>query len=191
VTRLDGADPLDQVRHGLRQGGATHPLDRLLACDTGTYLPGDLLVKVDRMTMAHSLEGRSPLLDHHVMEFAASLPADLKLRGRTSKYLLKKAAAELLPPEILGRKKQGFGVPIGRWLRGPLRGWLNEVLGSPAAHARGYFEPRAVDGLIAEHAAGRVDHSQRLWALAMLELWHLMFVDKTLSPPSCAKVTLP
>lgn len=189
--RLNEADSLDYLRASFAQTDAADFTDRMLASDTETYLPGDLLVKVDRMSMAHSLEGRSPFLDHHVMEYAATIPANLKLRGSTTKYILKRAAADLLPEKIRSRGKQGFGVPIGDWFRGPLKPWLQELLCSPASRSRGYFRPEFVANMIEDHAAKRADHAYRLWALAMLELWHLMFVDKTLSPPTCAKVTLP
>ena len=127
--------------------------------------------------MANSLEARSPFLDHHVIEFAASLPADLKLRGRTTKYLLKKVLRQLVPAENLGRRKQGFGVPIGHWFRGEMKGFLQETLLSEKHLRRGLFRPEAVRRLVADHVAGRADHSHRLWTLLMLELWFVRFID--------------
>src|SRR3954452_11198378 len=153
-------------------------VDRYLALDTATYLPGDLLLKVDRMSMAHSLEVRSPLLDHRVHEFAASLPGDLKLRGRTTKWLLKQLAARRgLPDHLVHRRKQGFGIPIGEWFRGELRPWIDGVLRDPATRARGYFDGAEVDRLLDDHIARRAEHTNRLWNLAMLELWHRRWID--------------
>jgi asparagine synthase (glutamine-hydrolysing) len=153
------------------------PLDRMLAVDVESYLPYDLLVKMDIATMANSLEARSPFLDHHVMEFCARLPASYKLRGSRLKYLLKRAGAGLLPPETLTRRKMGFGVPVGRWMRGELRSWMEDLLLSPRAVKRGYFETDALRQLMWSHVDGREDHSFKLWALLWLELWHREFVD--------------
>jgi asparagine synthase (glutamine-hydrolysing) len=153
----------------------TDPLDAVLAVDVQSYLPFDLLVKMDIATMASSLEARSPLLDHKVLEFAARLPARYKLRGSALKYLLKKAAGPLLPPETLSRRKMGFGVPVGDWLRGELRPLLEDVLLSPRALGRGYFRPEALRRLVREHQEGAQDHSFRLWALLWLEWWHREF----------------
>ena len=152
-------------------------LDTSLAVDVETYLPHDLLVKMDITTMAVSLEARSPFLDHKVMEYCATLPSRYKLRGMRGKYLLKKVAAPLLPREILSRRKSGFVAPVGEWMRGELRPWLHEVLLSPTALKRGYFEPDAVRGLVQAHLEGREDLSFELWALLWLELWHREFLD--------------
>jgi asparagine synthase (glutamine-hydrolysing) len=153
-------------------------VDRYLALDTATYLPGDLLLKVDRMSMAHALEVRSPLLDHQVHEFAAALPAGLKLRKGTTKWLLKQLATRRgLPEHLVHRRKQGFGIPIGEWFRGELRPWIEGVLRDPGTRARGYFAPAEVDRLLTEHVEARADHTYRLWNLAMLELWHREWID--------------
>jgi asparagine synthase (glutamine-hydrolysing) len=153
-------------------------VDRYLALDTATYLPGDLLVKVDRMSMAHALEVRSPLLDHQVHEFAAALPGDLKLRRGTTKWLLKQLATRReLPEHLVHRRKQGFGLPIREWFRGELRPWIEGVLRDPGMQARGYFDSGETDRLLREHVDGRADHSYRLWNLAMLELWHREWID--------------
>jgi len=148
--------------------------------DLMTYLPDDLLVKVDIASMAHSLELRSPFLDHHVVELAARMPVGLKLRLWTSKFLLKRAFRELLPPEILKRPKMGFGVPIARWFRGELQGYLRDVLLGGPASGRGYFSQEEVQRLVEEHVAGVFDHGYRLWALLCFELWCQMFLD---APP--------
>ncbi|MCL4257258.1 MAG: asparagine synthase (glutamine-hydrolyzing) [Anaerolineales bacterium] len=146
-------------------------LDRTLYTDIKTYLPGGLLVKADRMTMAHGLEGRSPFLDHVLVEWAARLPVRYKLRGRRGKYLLRKAFADKLPADVLAHGKQGFGIPVGAWLRGPLEAWLRELLLAPDAPLAGWFGRDALAQLIAEHQAGKQDHGKRLWALACLALW--------------------
>jgi asparagine synthase (glutamine-hydrolysing) len=152
-------------------------VDAALLADTMTYLPNDLLVKVDIASMANSLEARSPFLDHHVIEFAASLPEELKLRGRTTKYLLKKVLRKLLPVENIERRKMGFGVPIGHWFRGEMKPFLCETLLSEKHLRRGLFKPDAVRRLVAEHTTGARDHSHRLWTLLMLELWFVRFID--------------
>ncbi|MCW5875357.1 MAG: asparagine synthase (glutamine-hydrolyzing) [Anaerolineales bacterium] len=146
-------------------------LDRTLYADVKSYLAGDLLVKADRMTMAHGLEGRSPLLDHELVAWAARLPGRFKLRGRQGKMLLRKAFADLLPPEVAGKGKQGFGIPVGAWLRGPLQGWLHETLLEPGGPLAGWLQRETLVQLLAEHAAGKQDHGKRLWALACLALW--------------------
>ena len=152
------------------------PLDRLLGVDVESYLPYDLLVKMDIATMANSLEARSPFLDHKVMEYCATLPSRYKLRGTRAKYLLKKAAAPLLPAEILSRRKMGFVTPVGDWMRGELRSMVEDVLLSPAALKRGYFEPEALRRLVRAHLDGREEQSFELWALLWLELWHREFM---------------
>ena len=152
-------------------------LDAMLLTDQMTYLPNDLLVKVDIATMAVSLEARSPFLDHHVIEFAASLPQELKLRRLTSKYLLKKVLRKLLPSENLNRRKMGFGVPIGHWFRGKMQPFLREVVLSEKALRRGLFKPETVRQLIELHTRGERDYSHQLWTLLMLELWFNRFID--------------
>jgi asparagine synthase (glutamine-hydrolysing) len=152
-------------------------VDATLMADIMTYLPNDLLVKVDIATMAVSLEARSPFLDHKVIEFAASLPEKLKLRGLTSKYLLKQVLKHLLPAENLRRRKMGFGVPIAHWLRGELQRFLRETLLSEKALSRGLFKPDAVKRLIEQHTSAQRDYSAQLWTLLMLELWFNRFID--------------
>ncbi|MEV7006435.1 asparagine synthase (glutamine-hydrolyzing) [Streptosporangium sp. NPDC051022] len=148
----------------------TH-LGRIMDVDTVTYLPGDLLVKVDISTMANSLEARSPFLDHHLMEWAAGLPTALNLRRGQTKLLLKRAVAPWLPAELLRYPKQGFGVPLASWLRGELRELAHDVLTDDTARNRGVFRPAAVRGLLRRHIEG-ADHSGRLWTLLQFELWH-------------------
>jgi asparagine synthase (glutamine-hydrolysing) len=163
-------------------------VDRMLATDVQTYLPGDLLVKMDIATMAHSVEARSPLLDHHVMELAASIPAELKLRGLEGKRILKAALRGRIPDEILDRPKMGFGVPLARWFREDLRSLPEDVLLDPAAVRRGYFRPGAVETMIAEHRELRADHSYRLWVLLQLELWHREVLEAPRSSPALSAV---
>lgn len=150
---------------------AQNGLDHTLYTDIKTYLPGDLLVKADRMTMAHSLEGRSPFLDHKLAEWAARLPVEYKVRGRQGKYLLRKAFAHLLPEDITARGKQGFGIPVGAWLRGPLAAWTRETLLAPDGVLASWFQRDTLIQLMAEHESGRRDHGKRLWALLCLALW--------------------
>ncbi len=158
------------------------PLDALLYLDSKTYLPGDILTKVDRMSMAASLEARAPFLDHKLIEFVTRIPASLKLRGEETKYILKRAVRDLVPNEILARPKMGFGVPIEEWINSELRGRIHETLTSQRALQRGYFEPRYVKVLLDEHECGRRDHSTALWSLFMLELWHQRYVDQASVP---------
>ncbi|HWB51305.1 MAG TPA: asparagine synthase (glutamine-hydrolyzing) [Stellaceae bacterium] len=145
--------------------------------DLHTYLPDDLMMKVDVASMAHGLETRSPLLDHVLLEWAAALPVEVKLAGGETKALLKRAMAPYLPREVIYRKKMGFGVPIDAWLRGPLKPLAYDTLLSAPARERGLFRPDYVEALLDEHVAGRCDHHYRLWALLMLELWFRMWID--------------
>ncbi len=153
------------------------PVDAAMCVDVQSYLPYDLLVKVDITSMANSLEARSPFLDHEVMEFAAALPVDLKLRGKEAKYLLKRAFTDLLPAENVQRRKMGFGVPVGEWFRGSLRSLLEDALLSTSLQQRNYFNAKWIETLVADHLERRVDNSFTLWNLLMLELWHREFID--------------
>jgi asparagine synthase (glutamine-hydrolysing) len=161
-------------------------LDPLLYLDSKTYLPGDILTKVDRMSMAVSLEARVPLLDHKLIEFVCSrIPAGMKLKGLVTKHIFKQAVRDLVPSEILNRPKQGFGVPIDQWINQQLRARVRDTLTEPRTMQRGYLEPRYVRLLLDEHERGRRDHAMELWALFMLELWHRRFADSTkLTPPA-------
>jgi asparagine synthase (glutamine-hydrolysing) len=138
---LDGVDALEILLTAYRESDAPDFADATLGVDAGLYLPDDLLVKVDIASMAHSLEARSPFLDHEFMEFAATIPSDLKVRGRVKKYILKRALTGLLPEEILHRPKMGFGVPIDHWLRHELRDLAYDTLLAPRCLHRGYFRP--------------------------------------------------
>jgi asparagine synthase (glutamine-hydrolysing) len=166
-----GSDPRRAEQELIRlfdSAPARSSLDRTLYTDINSYLPGDLLVKADRMAMANSLEGRSPLLDHQLMEWAACLPEEYRVRGRKGKVLLRKAFRKHLPENVQGRGKQGFGVPVGAWLRGPLSTWAEQLIGDQLAE---WFEPAVIDRLFEEHRSGRRDHGKRLWALVALAVW--------------------
>src|SRR5215207_5175760 len=165
------------LRPWFKRANGAGVVDAALLADTMTYLPNDLLVKVDIASMANSLEARSPFLDHHVIEFAASLPENLKLRGLTTKYILKKTLRKLLPSENLTRSKMGFGVPIGHWFRGRMQPFLRENLLSGRAAGRGLFRPAAVRQMVELHTRGERDYTHQLWTLLMLELWFQRFID--------------
>jgi asparagine synthase (glutamine-hydrolysing) len=152
-------------------------IDKMLEVDVENYLVGDLIAKIDIATMAHGLEARSPFLDAELMQFAASIPAALKVRGSEKKLILRQALRGWLPDEILDRPKQGFSVPLSSWLRGELRPWAREVLLDRETLDRGYFDPAAIAGLLDRHADGADDDGKRIWALVMLELWHQEFID--------------
>jgi asparagine synthase (glutamine-hydrolysing) len=175
--QLQAADATQFLRQWFSRANGGSIVDTVLLTDLMTYLPNDLLVKVDIASMAVSLEARSPFLDHHVIEFAASLPANFKLRRFTTKYLLKRVLRQLLPSENLDRRKMGFGVPIGHWFRGKMQPFLREVLLSEKALKRDLFDPAAVRQLIELHVRGERDHSHQLWTLLMLELWFNRFID--------------
>jgi len=168
---------IDIIRPWFAQANGAGIVDASLLTDTMTYLPNDLLVKMDIASMTVSLEARSPFLDHHLMEFAATLPERLKLRRMTTKYLLKRVLNKLVPQENLTRRKMGFGVPIGHWFRGSMQPFLRETLLSDKALSRGLFKPDRVRRIIDEHVEHKMDHSHRLWTLLMLELWYQRFID--------------
>lgn len=157
-------------------------VDVMLEVDATTYLPGDLITKIDIATMAYALEARSPLLDHQLMEFAASIPADLKVRGREKKWIFREALREWIPDEILDRPKQGFSVPLGAWFRKELREQLHDVLLDPTTVNRGYFRPQTISSMLERHAAGDDAETKPLWSLFIFELWHREFVDRSPNP---------
>jgi len=150
----------------------------LQALDARTYLPDDLLVKADRASMATSLELRSPLLDHEVLQLGLSLPPSLRLDGLRGKAALRRAFADLLPPEIAARKKTGFGMPLGTWFRGPLGELAGDLLLGPGAHGRGQLRMEAVERVLSEHVSGVRDHGHRLWCLLVLELWQRTWLER-------------
>ena len=175
--RLKGPDPERILsRHFERFAQLPWP-SQMMRFDMETYLPEDVLTKVDRMSMAHSIESRVPLLDNEAITFACSLPAAFKIKDGRRKHILKEVAATLLPREIIERQKQGFGVPIGVWFRGNLRELFADTLLAPRTLQRGYFQPGFVRLLVDEHLAGKRDHTLRLWQLVVFEKWHRQYVD--------------
>jgi len=171
---LDGARDdwgLDDYRAVWNRSHGVHPLDRLLNLNMRTYLLDDLLVKMDRMSMAHGLEVRSPFLDPDLIGYAARLPPRLKARGLSLKRVLRAAVADLLPREILRRPKHGFGVPLDRWFRDDLRGYVDRTLGAPDARVRDHLVPSAVNRLLVEHETGARNHGHALWTLLTLEVF--------------------
>lgn len=160
-----------------RRVSSNEPLDTLLYLDSKTYLPGDILTKVDRMTMAASLEARVPLLDHKLIEFVTRIPARMKMKGLDTKHIFKRAVRGLVPDEILNRTKQGFGLPIQKWINQELRSYIKDVLFDRRTKDRGYFKQDYIELLYDEHDRARRDNTGPLWALFMLELWHRTFLD--------------
>ena len=152
-------------------------MNRMFAVDAETQLPDDLLMLTDKMSMAVSLECRVPLLDHELVELAASMPESIKMRGGTLKYAMKKALSGILPDEILHRPKRGFGTPMGAWLKGELAPTLRDLLSAENVRKRGWFQHRAVERLIAEHASNREDRTDQLLSLMNMEIWSRVFVD--------------
>jgi asparagine synthase (glutamine-hydrolysing) len=179
-TRLgDGTnDPMQITRDYLQAAPAEDALGRLLYLDTKTYLPGDILTKVDRMSMANSLEGRVPILDHVFLEYVTALPSEWKLRGQTQKYIFRKLAERVgVPKEVLHRPKQGFSLPLVHWMRHELKELIVTTLTEPRTMQRGYFDAKGVRRMLDEHFRGRRDHSPRIWRLLMAELWHRNFME--------------
>ena len=169
VTALAGADEV--LLGPWREASGAELLDQLLEVDATVYLPGDLLTKIDVATMAFSLEARSPLLDHELMELAASLPVEQKARGAQRKIALRGALRGWLPDAVLDGPKRGFELPVANWLRTDLAAYTREVLLDPASRDRGWARPEAVAALIDQHVAGTADHGRQLWSLLVLELW--------------------
>lgn len=191
TAELDRLAPLSAprvVQNVIDESDAPTALERLLDVDVNTYLPSDLLVKMDIATMTHSLEVRSPLLDHVFVELAARLPAAMKRRGRTSKVALKDALRRWVPDHILDRPKMGFSVPLADWFRGGLRDLPKEVLLDRRSLERGIFREHALRALIDDHLTGRADNSLKLWALLQLELWFRSYVDAAVPAPPVLSV---
>jgi asparagine synthase (glutamine-hydrolysing) len=164
-------DPLDTWRERFAETSEAPLLARLQDVDLGIYLPDDLLVKTDRMSMAHGLEARVPYLDPVVSDLALALPTSLKVRGLAKKRLLRRAAVDLIPSSILGARKRGFSIPAAAWLRGELEPLARELLAPERTRSQGYFEPQSVTQLLDEHVARRKDNSRQLWGLMSFSLW--------------------
>jgi len=177
--------PLQQFRTYLDDAPAADPLSRVLYLDTKTYLPGDILTKVDRMSMLTSLEARVPLLDHVFLEWVTGLVPQWKWRPSNQKYILKKLAERVgVPKEVLFRRKQGFALPLAEWIRNELKDITQTVLLEPRTIQRGYFNSTGVQRLLNEHFRQRRDHSARIWRLLIFELWHRNFLESFL--PDCS-----
>jgi len=165
-------------RAALDESAARRPLDRMLDADLRLWLPDDLLMKMDKMSMAASIEARVPLLDHPLIEWAARLPERFKVQGMQGKVLLKRLARRLIPAEVVDRPKIGFTVPLAPWFRGGLRELLVDTLLSPASLGRGYYDPAVLRTTVDDHLSGRRDRSRELWTLLTLELWHRAYIDQ-------------
>jgi asparagine synthase (glutamine-hydrolysing) len=174
---LDGSVS-DVFAEHLGRADGREVVSRMLYVDTKLWLPDDLLARGDKTSMATSLEARVPLLDYPLVEYAASLPPSLKLRGKTRKYLLRKVAAKWLPEEVLTRKKEGFPTPVSLWFRGEARDFLREHLSPETIRRRGLFNPSYVERLIDEHDRGFADYGALLYGLLTVELWHRCYVDQ-------------
>jgi asparagine synthase (glutamine-hydrolysing) len=176
--RTEKIDPLGFLVKKFVESDTEDLLEKLLYVDINSYLPEDLLVKMDIATMANSLEARVPFLDHKLMEFVAGIPSQLKLKGSKTKYILKAAFKDFLPDNVFKRRKMGFGVPISRWFRKELKDYIYEILLDPRTLNRGYFRREGIERLLNEHIALRYDHSAKIWALLFLEVWFRVFIDK-------------
>ena len=176
-TRLAGYNAIEVFRRHAERAGTDDPLALIQYLDLHTYLVGDINTKVDRASMAHSLEVREPLMDHLLVEWLASLPSSLKIRGQEGKWLLKKAMEQRLPREVLYRPKMGFAVPLAAWFRGPLRNRVREALLGDRLAAAGIFEPRMLRHLVDEHQSGRRDYSSPLWTMLMFDAFLRNTVD--------------
>lgn len=180
---LQGYDATREFRHLFNLPTSHERMDHLMYLDSKTYLPGDILAKVDRMSMAHSIETRAPLLDHKLIEFVQQIPSSLKVHGFETKYILKQAMQGVVPEPILRRTKKGFSVPLKVWFKGELKELLQDTLGDQRTRERGLLNQRTVQTIIQEHLRGRRDHARTLWALLTLELWHRTFIDQ--QPETC------
>lgn len=167
----EGYDPAEITRQHYHQADSDDHLGRILYTDIKTYLPGDILVKVDRMSMANSLETRAPLLDYRVVEYAAQIPSALKLHGKEKKYVLKRAFSKKLPDDILYRKKMGFSVPLADWLRNEIRPIAETLLLNPESGLSQYFDRQGIQRLWLKHQNGDSQYTQELWSLLAFELW--------------------
>ena len=179
--QLDGLDSYEILRHYFKTAPSNDKLAQQQFVDIKTYMVDDILVKVDRMSMATSLEARVPFLDHRVVEFAATIPSQLKLAGlshQKTKYILKKSMERLLPHNILYRGKEGFSIPIKNWLKTDLNPMMMDVLSTDTLKRQGFFEPKQVQRLIQEHMTNRENHSHRLWALMMFGIWYDNYIKR-------------
>ncbi len=187
---LDGSGPEQVFARQLTRTQAGDPLSRMLYVDTKLWLPDDLLARGDKTSMAVSLEARVPLLDHKLVEFAAALPPNMKIRGMARKYLLKKVSKAWLPPQITERKKKGFPVPLAVWFRGEARAFVRDHLAPETIRRRGLFDPVFVQKMLDEHESGFANHGSLIWGLLGVELWHRVFIDRSAQVDQLAAVDL-
>ncbi len=178
IASLPDSDPFDFLARAFARSRGRDPITATSLADLVTYLPCDLMTKVDIASMANSLECRQPFLDHHVVELAAAMPRKLKYRRGRGKRILTEVFSDLLPLSVRRRPKMGFGVPLGHWFRNELRQFARDALLDSRAMNRGYFRPEVVRNMVEDHQAGRYDHSYRLWALLVFELWQREWVDQ-------------
>ena len=178
LLRANGIERFDAVAAAFREARGDDALNRMMVVDAETQLPDDLLMLTDKMSMATSLECRVPLLDHELVELAAQIPEQVKIRGGRLKHAMKAALADVLPPDILDRRKRGFGTPMGAWLKTDLKPLLARVLDQPTVEARGLFDYAQVRALVADHEANRVDGTDQLLSLLNLEIWSRIYLDR-------------
>ena len=182
AVRADGAGHYGGLAEVARAFSSLPPLDRCISIDFASYLPDDILVKLDRMTMANSLEGRAPFLSHRLVEFAVRLPHALRVRDGRGKHLLRRVAARWLPPDVLNKPKQGFAIPLGQWFRGPLAALAGDLFASRAFRDRGLLQPEAARRYLDAHLRRDADHGELLWSMVSLELWARRYLDAGASP---------
>jgi asparagine synthase (glutamine-hydrolysing) len=168
---LGASEPSALIGNPVAASNTDAIIERMMFNDLVTYLPGDILAKVDRASMAVSLEARVPLLDHRVVEFSWRVPIEQKVRSGQGKWLLRQVLYRYVPQPLMDRPKQGFGVPIGAWLRGPLRDWAESLLDTQRLREQGYFEPGQVRQLLDRHVSGHAEEGARLWDVLMFQAW--------------------
>jgi len=168
---IGGKEPRTALRTDASGSGTWNPLSRLMYLDLISYLPDDILVKVDRATMAVSLESRAPFLDRRVVEFALGLPIGMKMRDGQTKWILRRVLEKYVPANLFERPKMGFGVPIDHWLRGPLQQWAGDLLSPERLKREGYFRPESITQKWNEHQSGRRNWHHLLWAVLMFQAW--------------------
>ncbi len=175
---VKGSNPKNFLLNKFKNADAGNIVEKIIATELATSAVDDLMVKMEIASTANSLEARGPFLDHHLMEFMASVPLDFKLKGMTSKYLLKKILSKRVPQNLLHRKKTGFGVPVGRWFKNEMKDYVYDLLLERKSLKRGYFKGEYIKKLLDDHVSGRKDHKNAIWALLNFELWHRIFIEK-------------